>query len=145
MKSLRFNFGLFIISTARRYSLLQTVTRALPDPLNHYTRSSEPSRVVCVTSTSVVFVIPIGFNRMSVSFLVAFDAFEFLTKGRSEVYGSRTASKETRTMGPRLANNGRKGAIEAAIIPRFISSLSLFQPQLHTNLLLQVPTRRRRH
>ncbi len=75
-------------------------------------------------STSVVFVIPTGFSRMSVSFLTAFGAFGSLTRGRSEAYGPPTVSEELRTMGPRLANNGRKQAMEAAIIPRFISSLS---------------------
>ena len=71
---------------------------------------------------------------MLVSFLPTFDAFKFLAKGRSEAYGSRLVSEGTRTIGPRLANNGRKVAMEAAMIPRFILSLYLFQPQLHMNM-----------
>ena len=65
---------------------------------------------------------------MLVGFLPAFDALGFLAKGRFEAYGSRGVSEETRAMGPRLANKGRKVAMEAAMIPRFISSLVLFQP-----------------
>ena len=67
-----------------------------------------------------------GSSRMLVSFLPAFDAFRFFAKGRSEAYGSRGMLEGTRTIGPRLANKGRKVAMEAAMIPRFISSLSLF-------------------
>lgn len=66
---------------------------------------------------------------MPLSFVLAFDAFGFLKKGRFEAYGPRVVSEATRTMCSKLPNNGRKVAIEAAIIPRFISSLSLFQPQ----------------
>ena len=55
---------------------------------------------------------------------LADDAFEFLAKGRPEAYGPRVVSEPIWTMGPRLTNNGRKVAIEAAMIPRFISSLS---------------------
>ena len=79
---------------------------------------------------------------MSVSFLPAFDALEFPTKGRFEAYGPGVVSEGTRDMGPRLANNGRKVAIEAAMIPRFISSLPLLQPQLHMNQLSQILTLR---
>ena len=82
---------------------------------------------------------------MSVSFLPAFDAFDFLTKGLFEAYGPGVMSEDIRSMGPRLANNGRKVAIEAAMIPRFISSLCLFQPQLHMTIFLQVLTRQTRH
>lgn len=67
---------------------------------------------------------------MLVSFLPAFDAFRFLAKGRSEAYGSREVPEGTRTIGPRLANKGRKVAMEAAMIPRFISSLVLLQPHV---------------
>ena len=52
--------------------------------------------------------------------------FKFLAKGRSEAYGPRGGSEGTRIIGPRLANNGRRVAMEAAMIPRFISSLKLF-------------------
>ena len=83
-----------------------------------------------------------GFSRMSVSFLPAFDAFEFPTKGLFEAYGPGAVSEGTRDMVPRLANNGRKVAIEAAMIPRFISSLFLLQPQLYMNQLSQVLTLR---
>ena len=54
--------------------------------------------------------------------------FEYPKKGRSEAYGPGTVSEETWTIGPRFANNGRTVAIEAAMIPRFCSSLSFFQP-----------------
>ena len=81
---------------------------------------------------------------MPVTFLPVLDAFEFLTKGRFEEYGPTVLSEGTRTMDPRLANNGRIVAIEAAIIPRFISSLSSFQPESHISMLLQLLTRRTR-
>ena len=61
---------------------------------------------------------------MSLSFVLAFDSFGFLKKGRFEAYGPRVVSEATRTMCSELTNKGRKVAIEAAIIPRFISSLS---------------------
>ena len=68
----------------------------------------------------------IGAIRMFVRFLLAFDdGFKFLAKGRSEAYGPLGVSEGTRIIGPRLANNGRKVAMEAAMIPRFISSLKL--------------------
>lgn len=67
-----------------------------------------------------------GFSRMLVSFLPAFDVFGLRAKGRSDAYGPRMVSEGARSMGPRLANKGRKVGIEAAMIPRFISSLCLF-------------------
>ena len=57
------------------------------------------------------------------TFLPAFKAFKFLAKGQSEACDSRGVSEGTRTIGPRLVNKGRKVAMEAAMIPRFISSL----------------------
>lgn len=71
---------------------------------------------------------------MLVSLLPAFDAFEFLANGRSEAYRPGVVSEGTRTIGPRLANSGRKVAMEAAMIPRFISSLCLFQLRLHEGM-----------
>ena len=65
-------------------------------------------------------------SRMPLGLMPAFDAFDILAKGRSEVFSHRDLSEDTRSMGPRLTNNGRKGAIEAVMIPRFISSLSLY-------------------
>ena len=83
---------------------------------------------------------------MLVAFLPGFDALGFLAKGRSEAYGSRGVSEGTRAIGPRLANKGRKVAMEAAMIPRFISSLScISRTRLHTNVLLQALTWRTRH
>ena len=82
---------------------------------------------------------------MLVSFLPAFEAFGFLANGRSEAYGPGVVSEGTRTMGPRLANSGRKVAMKAAMIPRFIMSLSLFQPQSHVNMLWKVLTWRTWH
>ena len=113
--------------------------------LNHHPRSSDASWKSCEILVLVVFVIPIGFSGMPVGFLPAFNAFKFLTQGRFEEYGASMSSEETRTMGPRLTNNGRMVAIEAAMIPRFNSSLSLFQPQVQINILLHVLTRRTRH
>lgn len=79
------------------------------------------------------------------SFLPAFDAFGFLANGRSEAYCPGVVSEGTRTMGPRLANSGRKVAMEAAMIPRFSSSLYLFQPPLHMDRPWQVLTWRTWH
>ena len=72
---------------------------------------------------SVVFLKPRGFSKIPIGFLPAFDAFGVLIKGRFESYGSPVLSEKIWTTGPRLANNGRMVAIEAAMMPRFISSL----------------------
>ena len=65
-----------------------------------------------------------GLSRVPDPLLPAFAPFEILAKGRFEAYGQRLLSGIRRAMGPRLTNSGRKVAIEAAMIPRFISSLT---------------------
>ena len=60
---------------------------------------------------------------MPPSFLKVFDAFEFPKNGRFEECCPRVLSEESRSMGPKLVNSGRMVAIEAAMIPRFISRL----------------------
>ena len=96
-------------------------------------------------SKSVVLVIPIGFNTMPLGFLPGPEAFECARKGLSEEYGPRLVSEGVRTADPIFTNKGRKVAIEAAMTPRFISSLSLLQFQsLRCKLLLEL-TQRTRH
>ena len=104
--------------------LCSVTTRAPHDYLNPHPRSSNPSRESFDNSASFVFVLPMGLSRMPLSLVPVDEDFDFLAKGRSEAYGPRVVSEPIWTMGPRLINNGRKVAIEAAMIPRFISSLS---------------------
>ena len=110
------------------HSCIPPTQEQCTDSFPRYTRSSGASLQSCKVPTSVIFVLCIGLSRMPVSLLPAFDAFEVQTKARFEVWGSREVSDPIRTLGPRLTKSGRKVAMEAAMMPRFISSLSLCEP-----------------
>lgn len=98
-----------------------------------------------IMSKSVVLVIPIGLNTMPLGFLAGPEEFECTRKGLSEEYGPRMVSEGARTADPRFTNKGRKVAIEAAMTPRFISSLSFVQSQSLWCMPLPELTQRIRH
>lgn len=69
---------------------------------------------------SVVFVMPMGESTTSFCFPLAFASIAFLTSVRFDEYGP---SEDPRSVGATFAKRGRMVAIEAAMMPRFNSSL----------------------